>query len=162
MIRASLLVVALTFTVGPACKGKEGGGSGSSKTAESKGPTKLPKLGLVIDAPGGPEVGDAIMGEGHMLQGAGVGAMSIEVADKPQTLDEAKSDADMYSPKSLKAEPLADGWALTFENTGSMGKNFFVEVRREIAGKTYKCTTTQGDGDRAAAVLAACKTLRKG
>ena len=162
MIRATLLLIALTFTVGPACKDKEGGGSASGKAAESKGPTKLPKLGLVIDAPGGPEVGDAIMGEGHMLQGAGVGAMQIEVAEKPQTLDEAKSDADMYSPKNLKEEKLADGWALTFENTGGMGKNYFVEVRREIAGKTYKCTTTQGEGDRAAAVLAACKTLRKG
>lgn len=161
MIRASLLLIALTFAVGPACKGKEGG-SGSSKTAESKGPTKLPKLGLVIDAPGGPEVGDAIMGEGHMLTGEGVGAMTIEVAEKPQTLEEAKSDADMYSPKNLKEEKLADGWAISFENTGGMGKNYFVEVRREIGGKAYKCSTTQGEGDRAAAVLAACKTLRKG
>lgn len=160
MIRASLLLIALTFTVGPACgKGKEGGG-GSAKA--SKGPTKLPKLGLEIDAPGGPEVGDAIMGEGHMLTGEGVGAMSIELAEKPQTLDEAKSDADMYSPKNLKAEKLADGWFVTFDNTGSMGKNFFVQVQREIGGKTYKCSTTQGEGDRAAAVLEACKTLRKG
>ena len=157
MIRASLLLIALTFAVGPACKGKEGGGK-----AESKGPTKLPKLGLEVDAPGGPEVGDAIMGEGHMLTGEGVGAMTIEVAEKPQTLEEAKSDADMYSPKNLKEEKLADGWAISFENTGSMGKNYFVEVRREIGGKAYKCSTTQGEGARAAAVLAACKTLRKG
>ncbi|MBA3457960.1 MAG: hypothetical protein H0T42_33060 [Deltaproteobacteria bacterium] len=162
MIRASLLLIAFTFTVGPACKSKDDGKGGSAKTAESKGPTKLPKLGLELDAPGGPEVGDAIMGEGHMLQGSGIGAMSIEVAEKPQTLDEAKADADMYTPKNLKAEPLPDGWVLTFDNTGSMGKNFFVEVRRDIGGKTYKCTTTGSEASQAAAVVAACKTLRKG
>lgn len=157
MIRASLLLIALTFAVGPACKGKEGGGK-----AESKGPTKLPKLGLEVDAPGGPEVGDAIMGEGHMLQGSGIGAMTVEVAEKPQTMEEAKSDADMYSPKNLKAEKLADGWLVTFDNKGSMGANFFVTVQREIAGKTYKCTTTGSDAGQAAAVVAACKSLRKG
>ncbi len=158
MIRASLLLIALTFAVGPACKGKEGGG----KAAESKGPTKLPKLGLEVDAPGGPEVGDAIMGEGHMLQGSGIGAMTVEVAEKPQTMEEAKSDADMYSPKNLKTEKLADGWLVTFDNKGSMGANYFVQVQREIGGKTYKCSTTGSDAGQAAAVVAACKSLRKG
>ncbi|HEX5059251.1 MAG TPA: hypothetical protein VFV99_07820, partial [Kofleriaceae bacterium] len=113
-----------------------------------------------IEVPGSVEVGDAIMGEGHMLQGSGIGAMQIEVAEKPKTLDDAKSDADMYSPKNLKDEKLADGWTLTFDNTGSMGKNFFVEVRRDINGKTYKCSTTTGDAKQAAGALAACKTLR--
>ncbi len=157
MIRASLLLIALTFAVGPACKGKEGGGK-----VESKGPTKLPKLGLEVDAPGGPEVGDAIMGEGHMLSGSGIGAMTVEVAAKPQTMEEAKSDADMYSPKNLKTEKLADGWLVTFDNKGSMGANYFVQVEREIAGKTYKCSTTGSDATQAAAVVAACKSLRKG
>jgi hypothetical protein len=100
------------------------------------------------------------MGEGNMLQGAGVGAMQVEIAQKPQTLDEAKSDADIYSPKNLKSEALPDGWTMTFENTGSMGKNYFVEVRRDLAGKTYMCSSTGGDAKQASAVLAACKTLR--
>ena len=158
MIRASLLLIALTFAAGPACKGKEGGG----KAAESKGPTKLPKLGLEVDAPGGPEVGDAIMGQGHLLQGSGIGAMTVEVAGKPQTMEEAKSDADMYSPKNLKTEKLADGWLVTYDNKGSMGANYFVQVQREIAGKTYKCSTTGSDAGQAAAVVAACKSLRMG
>lgn len=160
MIRVSILFVAVALIAG--CKKKEEGGSASSsaKPAESKGPTKLPKLALQIDVPGSVEVGDAIMGEGHMLQGAGVGAMQIELSKKAETLDEAKSDADMYSPKNLKAETLPDGWTLTFDNTGSMGKNFFVEVRRDIGGKTYSCSTTGSDEKQAQAVLAACKTLR--
>jgi hypothetical protein len=161
MTRISVLFVAVALVT--ACKKKEEAGSSPSEkpTAAAKaGPTKLPKLGLSIDVPGKVEVGDAIMGEGHMLQGSGIGAMTVEIADKPQTLDEAKSDADMYSPKNLKEEKLADGWALTFDNTGSMGKNYFVQVRRDLGGKTYSCSTTGGDAAQAAAVLAACKTLR--
>jgi hypothetical protein len=100
------------------------------------------------------------LGEGHMLRGSGVGAMQVEIAKTPQSLDEAKSDADMYSPNNLKAEPLADGWALTFENKGGAGTNYWVSVRRDIGGKTYNCTTTGGESGQAAAVLAACKSLR--
>jgi hypothetical protein len=161
MTRISILFVAVALFAG--CKKKDDGGAPAGKTTEAKapaGPTKLPKLGLSIDVPGKVEVGDAIMGEGHMLQGAGVGAMTIEIASKPQTLEEAKSDAEMYTPKNLKEETLADGWVLTFDNTGSMGKNFFVSVRRDLGGKTYTCSTTGSDANQAAAVLAACKTLR--
>jgi hypothetical protein len=163
MTRISVLFIATALFAG--CKKDDKGGAApSGKATESKaapaGPTKLPKLGLSIDVPGKVDVGDAIMGEGHMLQGAGVGALTVEIAAKPQTLDEAKSDAEMYSPKNLEDETLADGWALTFDNTGSMGKNFFVQVRRDIGGKTYTCSTTGSDAGQAAAVLAACKTLR--
>ena len=160
MIRISLLPLLISGSVSMlACKKSESNGSGAAKSTEAK-PTKLPKLNLQVDVPGTAEVGDAIMGDGNMVQGEAVGAMQVELAKKPQTLDEAKSDADMYSPKNLKADTLADGWALTFENTGSMGKNYFVEVRRDIGGKTYTCSTTTGSDKQAAGTLAACKTLR--
>lgn len=160
MTRISILVIACALLAG--CNKKEDGGAAAGKATEAKpaGPTKLPKLGLSIDAPGKVEVGDAIMGEGNMLTGSGVGALTVEIADKPQTLEEAKSDAEMYSPKNQHEEKLADGWVLTFENTGSMGKNYFVQVRRDIGGKTYSCSTTGGDSKQAAAVVTACKTLR--
>jgi hypothetical protein len=150
MTRFSLLLVVALF----GCK------EGDAAKAKPAGPTKLPKLGLQVDVPGAVEIGDAIMGEGHMLQGGSIGAMQVEIAQKAQTLDEAKSDSELYSPKNVKSETLADGWTLTYENTGSMGKNYFVEVRRDLGGKTYMCSTTGGDAKQAAAVLAACKTLR--
>src|SRR6478735_4453636 len=162
MIRASIFALALiTFT---GCGKKKEDGATAAKGTESaqkapaaaKGPTKLPKLGLSIEVPGSVEVGDAIMGEGHMLQGSSIGAMQIEVAEKPKTLDDAKSDADMYTPKNLKTETLPDGYTVTFDNTGSMGKNFFVDVQREIGGKTYHCSTTGSEEKQAQAVLAAC------
>jgi hypothetical protein len=160
MTRISILFIACALVTG--CNKKEEGGAAAGKATEAKsaGPTKLPKLGLSIDAPGKVDIGDAIMGEGHMLTGAGVGAMTVEITAKPQTLEEAKSDAELYSPKNQQEEKLGDGWVLTFENTGSMGKNYFVQVRRDIAGKTYSCSTTGGDAKQAAAVVAACKTLR--
>ncbi len=156
MVRISIVFVAALAALG--CSKKDGGGSGAG---DGKPATlKLDKLGLQIDVPGEATVDKAIMGEGNMVTGSGVGALTVEVA-KPQTMEEAKSDADMFTPKNLKADKLADGWALSFENKGGMGTNYFVDVRREIDGKSYKCSTTGGEASQAAAVLVACKTLRK-
>ena len=156
MKRISIVLFVALTTVAACSKGGDEGGGGAPATV------KLDKLGHAIDVPGKVNVGDAIAAEGAMLQGGGVGAMQIEIAKSAQTLAEAKSDADMYSPKNLKEETLADGWALTFENKGGMGTNYFVDVRRTIDGKDYKCSTTGSRSGQAAAVLAACKTLRKG
>ncbi len=172
MIRASLFALAIaSVTLFAGCGKKKDDAGSSAKTTEkaggggaakpAAGPTKLPKLGLSIDVPGKVEVGDAIMGEGHMLQGESIGAMQIEVADAKKSIDDAKGDADMYSPKDLKAETLPDGWALTYSNTGSMGKNFFVDVQRDIGGKTYHCSTTGSEEKQQQAVLAACKSLKQ-
>jgi hypothetical protein len=133
----------------------------SSKAADSKAATtKLPKLGLSIDVPGEIRVADAIMGDGNMVQGERVGAMQIEAMKAPKSLDEEKTDAADFSPKNVKTETLPDGWVITYDNKGSMGTNYFVTVRRDIAGKSYKCWATGGDADQAKAVVAACKTLR--
>lgn len=156
MLRTSALILTLGLSV-VACSKKDGDGGGGGGSPKA---TKLPKLGLQLDVPGSVQLSDAIGGEGHMLMGTGVGAMHVEIMTEPQTLDQAKEDASMFTPKNLKEEKLADGWALTYENTGSMGKNYFVEVRRDIDGKSYKCGTT-GSDDRTQKVLAACKTLRK-
>jgi hypothetical protein len=161
---ATMFTAALfTFTTA-ACKKKDDSGSGkAAKTAEGgkAAATKLPKLGLQIDVPGEVNVADAIMGEGNMIQGASVGAMQVEIFKEPQTIDQAKEDAEAFTPKNEKAETLPDGWALSYENTGSMGKNYFVTVRRDLGGKTYKCWVTTGDASQGAAVLSACKTLRQ-
>lgn len=159
MIRSSIvsvLVAMLAFGCGS--KDEKGGGAASGPPAA----VKLPKLGLTLDVPGKVEVGDAMLGEGHTLQGEGVGALNVTVAKGPQTLDEAKKEAKDYSPKNVKDETLPDGWVLTFENKGAAGSNHWVDVFRTIDGKSYKCGTTGPDAAQAAAVVAACKTLRKG
>lgn len=150
MSRLSSVVVALVIV---ACS--KGGGDSKPKAV------KLEGLGLTIDVPGEVRLDKAIMGDGQMIQGSGVGAMQVEVPKEVQTLAQAKEDAGMFTPKNLKEETLADGWALTYENKGSMGANFFVDVRRQIDGKHVKCWYTGGESSQAANVLAACKSLRK-
>lgn len=169
MIRASLLFIALSTLAVTGCKNKEEGGSapaagdkaGEAKKPAAGGPVKLPDLGLQVDVAGEPTVDKALSGTGHMLMGGAVGAMTVELKDADQTLEDGKSDAGMYDPKNLKEEKLADGWALTWDNTGSMGANYFVESRRTIDGKFYKCGSTVSKPEQASAVLAACKSLRK-
>ena len=148
-----LAIVFAALSMFAACKS-------SKSEAKPAAATKLPKLGLQIDVAGETNVGDAIMGEGNMIQGESVGAMQVEIMKTPKSLDEEKSDADMFSPKNLKTETLPDGWVVTFDNKGSMGANYFVTVRRDIAGKSYKCSTTGSEPEQAKAVLAACKSLR--
>ena len=137
---------------------------GDAKPADAAGAAlDLPKIGLKADAPAGSTAGDKIGGgDGHMVQGPGLVA-NVEVASdsRPKTVDDAKYDADMYSPKNLKDEKLADGWAVTFDNEGGMGKNFFVNVRREIDGKSIWCETTASSPEQATAALSFCKSLRK-
>lgn len=142
--------------------------AGEAKADEAKaggepaaaGGLAIDKLKLKADAPEGTTVGDGI-GEGVMVQGPGLVAM-VEVASdtRPKTEDDAKKDADMYSPKNLQSEKLADGWVVTFDNEGSAGKNFFVNVRRDIGGKAYWCETTAPSEEQAANAVAFCKSLK--
>ncbi len=165
MMRISIVLVAVAALAGCSKKKDEGGGGGAGGGGGGGGGApavvKLDTLGLELDVPGKVEVGKAIGSDGSMLQGSGIGAMTVEVATKPMPLDEAKSDAKMYSPKNLKDETLPDGWLLTYENKGAMGTNYFVESRRTIEGKEIKCGTTGGDAKQVANVVAACKSLRK-
>jgi hypothetical protein len=137
-----------------ACGKSEGSGGGAPETAS------LAKLGLKAEVPGGSTVSDAIIGDGVMIQGPDL-VVTVEPAtdSTPKTAAEAKEEASMYSPKKVETEDLADGFALTFENTGGMGTNYFVNVRREIGGKAYWCTTTASKPAQQKNALAACKSL---
>jgi hypothetical protein len=168
--RIALAILAVATLAAPGC-GKKDSGSGSAAggTAATKpagdeakaGPTKLAKLdNLTIDAADA-EVSDAIGGDGVMLTSGAFGALTISVQKTPQSIDDAKSDANMYTPKNLKADKLADGYVVTYDNTGSMGANFFVQVRRDLGGKTYSCSTTVSTADQQTAAVAACKSLKK-
>ena len=144
-----------------ACKGGDGGTSGAKATEGGKpAAVKLAKLGLQVDIAGEANVGDGIGDGSVMIQGGAVGALQVEAAKAPQTLEDAKSDASMFNGKNVKEEKLADGWLLTYDNSGSAGANFFVASSRTIGGKNYKCSTTVSDASQQAAAAAACKSLR--
>ncbi len=137
-------------------------GKTADKKAEPAAPAKLdlPKLGLKADAPAGTNVSDGIGGSGAMVMGENL-VVGVDAAtdSTPKTIEDAKKEAEMFTPKNIKEEKLADGWVLTFENEGSMGKNYHVQVRREIAGKAWSCTTMQSTPEQSANAVAFCKSL---
>lgn len=146
---------------------KKGDAKGDAKAdakadepAAAGGAIVLEKLGLKAEAPAGATVGDGIGGAGVMIQAPGV-VVLVDVASdtRAKTVDDAKKDADTYTPKNLEDEKLADGWIVTYDNEGGMGKNFFVNVRRDIGGKAIWCETTASAEDQAAAAIAICKSL---
>jgi hypothetical protein len=141
---------------------KDEAGKEEAGKEEAGGSAKLSleKLGLTAEGPGGSKVGDALVGSGVMVQGPNLVVTVEEASDsRPKTADAAKEDADMYSPQNLQTEDLDDGFVVTFENEGGMGKNYFVNVRREIGGKTYWCETTASNPEQSANAVAFCKSL---
>ena len=82
-------------------------------------------------------------------------------ARSKKTLAAAKKDAtQLLSAKSVKEGTLPGGYWLTWENTGSAGKNYFVEAQAEVGKKAFRCEATGSDEAHQSAALAACKTLR--
>ena len=110
--------------------------------------------------PAGTTAKPSPVGDGLMLMGPGV-VVGVDAASerRPLTVEDAQAAAKDYTPVDVKTEKLADGWVLTFANKGSAGENFFVQVRREIAGKPIWCETTASTPDQAKAALAVCKSL---
>jgi hypothetical protein len=160
MWKVSIIFVAALSLVACSKSGDAGGGGGGGGGAGTT--LTLAKLNnLKVVAPEGSKVSDAPIGNGVMIQGPNLGVTIEEASDTtPKDIKAAKEDAEMFSPKNMKEEKLADGWALTFENKGGMGTNFFVKVRREIGGKSYWCETTCSLVPQQAAALAACKSLK--
>lgn len=156
---AVALVAGLALTGCGSKKKDEGAGGGAAAggggAAKGTKPYKFTTLGITADLPG-----DVDTGSEELLMGPSIGAMTVREASTRQTLDEAKQEAQDFSPQNVKGEALPDGWVLTFDNKGEMGASYFLQVQRDIGGKTYSCTTTQPNDERIGAVLAVCKSLR--
>jgi hypothetical protein len=173
---ATLSLLSLVPLVGPvACtKGSNdapaallapsGGGGAPTPTQATGGPKviNLPKFGLKGTAAG--ETEDPIIGNGDpSLIMAATFTVNLSEAkpSDPKKIKDGEAAAKMYSPKNMQSETLADGWVLTYENTGSAGANYFVSVRRDIGGKGYLCETMQSTPAQQKAALDFCKSLTK-
>jgi len=170
-IRIALFLSALTTVA--ACKDdkKEGeaGGGGAAKakateTAAKANPVAIDGFGLAFDGPADAKVDDMTMGSAktYMIMGTGLVFSVAEPSEiSPKTLEEAVEASSIYDgAKISKQEKTADGYHLEFSNTGSMGANYFVEIRRTINDKPYICSTTAPDAKFASAAVAACQSLR--
>jgi hypothetical protein len=122
--------------------------------------TKIEQLGLKAELPAGSQVTDGIGGKGVMIIGTAPVTIDVAGDDKPKTLDAAKKDAETYTPTNFKEEKLDDGWILTFENTGSMGTNYWLTSRREIGDKGYACNTSVNSAEQRDAAIKICKSLK--
>lgn len=159
-MRASTLALSLLLL---ACAGDKGGaGDGGDAAATPSTTVELRKYGLTTTAPAGAEAKDEIVGDGVMIQGPGIIA-TVVVADDatPATVDAAKESNASYAPQNVVVDELADGWALTWDNQGDMGANYWVQVRRELAGATYWCTSVATEPAQQRNALAACKGLER-
>jgi len=123
--------------------------------------TKIDKLGLKADLPEMSQVTDGLSTGSVMVMGTAPVNIQVAKPDDPKTVDAAKKDASMFKPTDFKDAKLADGWSLTYENTGSMGTNYWLVVRREIGGKTYRCDTSVNSDDQRAAAMKICLSLRQ-
>lgn len=167
MSRFAFVLLAAATLAAPACSKKDGGtGTASGAKATDDKPaggaaTKLAKLdNLTIEA-GESQISDGMSANSVMLIGGDVGALTVEAVATPKSEADVKSDADAFTPKNYKVEKLADGYIVTYDNTGSMGATYFVDSQRAIGGKTYHCSTAASKSDQQAAAIAACKSLKK-
>jgi hypothetical protein len=124
---------------------------------------KLDKLGLALDVMGEVNVGDGI-GKGSALIGSETTG-TVNVSELParskKTLASARKDAtELSKAKNLKDGTLPTGFWLSYENTGSLGKNYFVQVQHDIGKRTVTCEAMSDSAEKAQAALAACKSLR--
>jgi hypothetical protein len=152
-MRASnlFLVLALSATGALACK-KSGGGSV---------PLALAGLGVTAQVPEGSTADKALIGPGMMITGPDlVVTVQAATAEHPKTLAAAKDKNSLYSPTAVKEETLPDGWAVTFQNHGAMGTNYWVQVRRDVGGKAIWCEGNVNSADQQTNALAACKSLK--
>ena len=138
--------------------------SGDAPAAPAAGKaTDIAKFGLKAELPDGATVGDAIIGDGVMIMGGGLGALTIDVATDmtPKTAADQQKEDEMFTPTNSKVETLPDGWTVTFENQGGAGTNYWMHGRRTIGGKDYYCGYTGISDDQRTKATAACKSLKQ-
>lgn len=165
---ALTLVLASSFALA-ACSSSSAAtdGSGSGKGAPGAAPAAakvitLTQFGLKATLAG--ETDDPIIGSGDTVMIAAqsfAANVSLAKPTDPKTVKDEQEIAKTFNPKDLQSETLPDGWLVTFKNTGSMGDNYWVSVRREIGGKGYLCETTQSTPAQQKAAIAFCKSLTK-
>lgn len=160
-----ILAVSCSKKEGDSGKSAEGGdkaAAGESGGGDDNAAVKLADLdGLTIDVAKGTE--PSKMGGDVMIMSMNESFTVRAAKDSdPKTADDAKKEVtDLYKAKNIKDVTVDGGWGITFENTGSAGENYWLSMRREVAGKAYWCSTSVGHKSLRDGAVKACKSLRK-
>ena len=146
----------------PAAKADDKGGEKPTSGGSTKN-VKLDKLKVQMDVetPVDPMVDDA--GELGIMVSSGKATVTVSAQKEtdPKTIEQEKSADDLFNPKNFKSEKLADGWYVTFDNTGSAGANYFLTMYRKVgAGAGVRCTTMLADDAARQAAIAMCKSIK--
>lgn len=166
----SILALACGSGGGDASPNKDGASSakpaGDAKPAAdakpATKPTKIEQVGLTAELPEGATVMKG-MSDGSAMISTDATTFNVSVAKDtdPKTLEQGKSGALLGDKgRGLTGEAIADGWVVTWENTGSMGDNYWLSMRREIGGKGYMCDTMQSNDAQRKAAIEICKGLK--
>jgi hypothetical protein len=132
--------------------------SAAKESAAAKA-RKIDKVGLSVELPEDATVSDGLSDKSAMIStGATTLTVSVAKDTDPKTSDDAKGAA--LATENMKIEKLSDGWLVTSENTGSAGRNYWLTMRREVAGKGYLCETMQSNDAQVKAAIAICKGLK--
>lgn len=125
------------------------------------GEVSLDAFGLHMDAPARTEVTEGFQ-PGEVIAATPSADFTLTVAlavpPFPKTLAIAKSESTSKAPTNMKEETLADGWLLTFES--NQDSSFYLQGRREIEGKAFRCFTSSSTAAGQEAAFRACKSLR--
>jgi hypothetical protein len=126
------------------------------------GAAELPRLGLRLKLDPGAHIEDALVGEGVMIRGPAL-ELLVEAAGpaRPVTLESMRKDAESYHPQNVVTETLADGWVLTFDAEGGVGRNYWLEARRTLGDQAFFCEATTSKPELRDGALAACKRLTR-
>ena len=107
---------------------------------------ELPRAGLVGWAPRGSTVSGRTGFD--LLFGPDISAAVMVRDDAPQTIEEAKAEAQQYAPKHFASETLDDGYVVTFSNElvyvedGTRETQYRVWVLRRLGGRDVWCSAT--------------------
>ncbi|MFO0618464.1 MAG: hypothetical protein U0414_38075 [Polyangiaceae bacterium] len=133
----------------------------AEKKEEAKA-TKIDAIGLTAMLPAGGQIMKG-MSEGSAMITSDATTMNVSVAKDtdPKTVEQGKDSALLGDKgRGLKGDKIADGWIVTWENTGSMGDNYWLSMRREIGGKGYMCETTVSNENQRKAAIEICNSLK--
>jgi len=133
----------------------------ATKPAAANAVQKLDKIGLTASVPSGAVIEDAVIGKGVAIMGSAPVNIAEVAAGDPKTIEAAKAEAAVFNPTNIKEEKLDDGWVLSFENTGSLGTNYWLQSVRTIGDKQFKCDTSVLSDEQLNAARAVCKSLKK-
>ena len=152
------------FALAPGCSKEEGKTAASDKSSEGASATALTTLdlgGLGLTAQASSDAKAKKFMKGFMIKGTDL-AVTVSPAGRfdAANLDAATKEATGNKGTNLTPTKLADGFVLTYENTGSAGKNYWVTSRRSIGGKDVVCGTTASTPAQQASAAAVCKSLK--